>query len=257
MNEVAWFFLTATAVKLLLAPSYHSTDFEVHRHWIALTSSLPVSEWYTHSSSSPWTLDYPPLFAFFQLLLSLPIPFLHVAVDPAILHLTLPHPPAPSVILFMRSTVALSDLALLLAAGLLTRRLGPTQRSLVLAAVVWSPALLIVDHVHFQYNGVLLGILLLSLGFLADGRDLVGGFVFAVLICSKHLFMVAAPVYFVYLLRHYCFPSGGGFRKGVGRLLKMGAAVAVAFAGAFAPFVYYGQVYSIFDSFISLKLMNS
>lgn len=104
---------------------------------------------------------------------------------------------------------------------------------------VFSPGLLIVDHMHFQYNGFLLGLLLISLSFLADGKDLMGGFVFAVLLCFKHLFAVAAPVYFVYLLRHYC---RGGLVRGFGKLLTMGAAVAAVFALAFGPVLYHGQV---------------
>lgn len=98
---------------------------------------------------------------------------------------------------------------------------------------------------HFQYNGFLLGIFLLSVGFLEEGRDLVGGFVFAVLLSSKHLFLVAAPFYFVYLLGHYC---KGGFFRGFGRLVIMGMAVGVVFALSFGPFLYYGQVkFSAFD----------
>lgn len=105
--------------------------------------------------------------------------------------------------------------------------------------VIWSPALLIVDHMHFQYNGFLLGLLLMSISGLMEGKDLMGGFFFAVLLCFKHLFAVAAPVYFVYLLRHYC---RGGLVKGFGRLLVMGMVVVAVFVAAFGPFVYQDQV---------------
>lgn len=66
-----------------------------------------------------------------------------------------------------------------------------------------------------------------------------GGFIFAVLLCFKHLFAVAGPVYFVYLFRHYC---RGGLVKGFGRLVLMGSAVLMVFAAAYGPFLYYGQV---------------
>lgn len=133
-----------------------------------------------------------------------------------------------------------SDLVLHFAVYRITRNLEGIKRRLIWVLVIWSPALLIVDHMHFQYNGFLLGLLLLSVGELMEGRDLVGGFLFAVLLCFKHLFAVAAPVYFVYLLRHYC--CRGGLVKGFGRLLMMGFAVFSVFAAAFGPFVYHDQV---------------
>lgn len=236
ISDLLWFAGVATAVKLLLAPSYRSTDFEVHRNWLAVTSSLPLSQWYL-DETSPWTLDYPPLFAYFERLLAVPARLL----DPTITDLRRGLGYAvDSAVLFQRLSVVASDIVLFYAVHRLGRRLGPVERRLLCLLVVWSPALMMVDHVHFQYNGFLIGVLMVSVSFLLEGRDLAGGFVFAVVLCLKHLFSVAAPVYFVYLLRHYC--KGGGFWGGVGRFSTMGAAVGAVFAVAFGPFMYYGQV---------------
>jgi alpha-1,3-glucosyltransferase len=233
-----WAFAAATCVKLLLVPTYRSTDFDVHRYWLALTHALPARQWYTDVSSQ-WTLDYPPFFAHFSRLLSLPAPL----VDAALVSLPVPDAPPSSAayLLYLRLTVAFSDLLLLASVLLLATDARRRQRPFfALVLVLWSPALLAVDHVHFQYNGFLMGLLLLSLHFLEQGKDLAGGVVFAALLCSKHLFLVAAPVYFVYLFRHYC--CGRGVVRGLGRLVLMGAGVLAVFAMAFAPFVYYGQV---------------
>ena len=239
ISELWWFFAIAACVKLLLIPSYHSTDFEVHRHWLALTNSLPLSQWY-FDETSPWTLDYPPFFAYFERFLSI---FAN-HIDPQIVDLQKGlNYNSNTVVYFQRITVVVSDLCLLYGVFRLTRNLDSKRRKSIWVLVIWSPMLLIVDHLHFQYNGFLLGILLISLSFLEEGKDLMGGFVFAVLLCFKHLFAVAAPVYFVYLLRHYCW---GGFLRGLRQLSAMGAAVVAVFIAAYGPFVYYGQVSYLF-----------
>lgn len=244
--HLIWFSLVASFVKLLLVPAYHSTDFEVHRNWLAITHSLPLSQWYS-DETSPWTLDYPPFFAHFEHLLSL---FASI-VDPNMVHLTngLDYK-SQFTVLFQRVSVILSDVVLFYGIYKITRKFDPKERFLIWVLVIWSPGLIIVDHLHFQYNGFLLGMLLLSLAALEDGKDLMGGFLFAVLLCFKHLFAVAGPVYFVYLLRHYC---RGGLFRGFGKLVAMGSVVLAVFAVAYWPFVYYGQVlfFSSLHEFVS------
>jgi len=71
--------------------------------------------------------------------------------------------------------------------------------------VAAHPGLIIVDNIHFQYNGMLLGLFLVSIALVREGNMLPGAAVFAVLLNMKHIFMYASPAYFVYLLRHYCF----------------------------------------------------
>ncbi|XP_028790961.1 probable dolichyl pyrophosphate Glc1Man9GlcNAc2 alpha-1,3-glucosyltransferase [Neltuma alba] len=229
-----WFFLVATCLKLVLLHSYRSTDFEVHRNWLALTHSLPLSQWY-YDETSPWTLDYPPFFAYFERFLSI---FANL-IDPKIVHLQEGlNYSSNTVICFQRATVMLSDLCLLLGVYRMTKNLDSRRKKLIWSLVLWSPMLFIVDHMHFQYNGFLIGILLISLSYLEEGRDVLGGFVFAVLLCFKHLFVVAAPVYAIYLLRHFC---RGRLLRSVGRFLLLAAVVVVVFAAAFGPFIYLGQ----------------
>lgn len=234
IKDLFWFSLIATFFKVLLIPAYHSTDFEVHRNWLALTHTLPLSHWYS-DETSPWTLDYPPFFAYFEHFLSLCASL----VDPTItdLHNGLNYK-APSVIIFQRLSVIVSDTILIYSIYKITKNLELKKRLLIWVLLVWSPGLLIVDHMHFQYNGFLLGLLLLSLAALQKGDDLMGGFVFAVLLCFKHLFAVAGPIYFVYLFRHYC---RGGILRGFSKLVTMGVVVVGVFIAAYGPFAYYGQ----------------
>ncbi|KAI9700129.1 MAG: glycosyl transferase [Bogoriella megaspora] len=234
--------VVATALKLLLFPAYKSTDFEVHRNWLAITHSLPVKEWY-YEKTSEWTLDYPPFFAHFEWILSQAAAF----IEPALLNVKTLNFDSWQTVFFQRSTVILSELVLVYALHLFVKSsLGERKATAHAAAlsILLSPGLLIIDHIHFQYNGFLYGILILSL-VLARGpspNPLLSGLLFAALLCLKHIYLYLAPAYFVYLLRAYCLSPRSIFRIQFANCLKLGTGLIGVVAFAFGPFAYWGQL---------------
>ncbi|KAI5738913.1 hypothetical protein M8J77_012651 [Diaphorina citri] len=239
----------ASGIKLLLIPSYTSTDFEVHRNWLAITNSLPLSQWYT-DTTSPWTLDYPPLFAFFEYLLS----FVAYYFDPQMLDVKNLNYKSSATLLFQRLSVIFTDFVLVYGvkecADFLTRSkiikhkkwtqdLGsPVVIFQIL--IIFNAGLFFVDHIHFQYNGFLFGVLLLSIARILEGNCYEGAFWFAVLLNLKHIFIYIAPAYFVFLLRNHCFQSTkpASFSTfSLVKLTKLGAVVLSVFAASFGPFI--------------------
>ena len=100
-----------------------------------------------------------------------------------------------------------------------------------------------IDHIHFQYNGFLYGILILSLTLARkQSTMLLGGFLFAVLLCLKHIYLYLAPAYFVFLLRAYCLSQKSVLRIRFGNSAKLASVVLVVFGVAFGPFWYWGQI---------------
>ena len=150
----------STAMKVLLWPAYHSTDMEVHRNWLAVTYSLPLREWYI-DATSPWTLDYPPFFAYLSWILAQPAAWIDARIVDVKLGLNYD---AWSCVAYMRSTVLFTESVLAYALYLLSQcTLGEETQQILLLSVFLHPGLLMVDHIHFQYNGFLFGILFLSL----------------------------------------------------------------------------------------------
>ncbi|KIJ20154.1 glycosyltransferase family 57 protein [Paxillus involutus ATCC 200175] len=228
--------LFSTAFKFLLFPSYHSTDFEVHRNWLAITYSLPISQWY-YDTTSEWTLDYPPFFAYFEKLLSIPASF----IDPGITNLQNLNYDVWSVVAYQRTTVMLTELVLGVALLRFIRgAVDPLQQRILSASLFLHPGFLIIDHIHFQYNGFMFGILLWSILMARDGRKLASGVLFAVLLNFKHIYMYLAPAYFVYLLRSYCMSPSGDILPT--RFLSLANAVILVFAASLGPFILMGQL---------------
>ena len=113
----------------------------------------------------------------------------------------------------------------------------------VAISILLSPALLIIDHIHFQYNGFLYGILILSIVLARKQATMLsGGILFAALLCFKHIYLYLAPAYFVYLLRAYCLSQKSMFRIRFGNCVKLASGLVSVFGAAFGPFWYHSQM---------------
>ncbi|KAI1344311.1 glycosyltransferase family 57 protein [Xylariaceae sp. FL0016] len=233
--------VVAAAFKILLFPAYKSTDFEVHRNWLAITNSLSPWEWY-YENTSEWTLDYPPFFAYFEWILS------QVAklADPAMLKVYNLDHDSWQTVYFQRLSVIVTELLLLYALQLYIDSSNPFARRPAQAAaisILLSPGLLIIDHIHFQYNGAMYGLLILSLVLARQRSTLLGsGLVFAALLCMKHIYLYLAPAYFIFLLRTYCLSPKSVLRIQLPNCVKLGSGILAIFASAFGPFAIKGQM---------------
>ncbi|KAI0693783.1 glucosyltransferase [Cytidiella melzeri] len=228
--------LASTCLKLLLFPSYRSTDFEVHRNWLAITHTLPISRWY-FDTTSEWTLDYPPFFAYFEKILSIPA----YLIDSKIVDLNNLNYDSWSVIAYQRTTVIITELVLALVLQRLVRgAVNPSTQRLISASLFLHPGFLIVDHIHFQYNGFMFGIMLWSMLMARNGNKLGSGFLFAVLLNFKHIYMYLAPAYFVYLLRAFCLSPSGELLPT--RFLTLANTIILVFVVSLGPFLLMGQL---------------
>ena len=121
MDQSIGIFIILSGLKLLTALAfdlYHSTDFDVHRNWLAITHSLPVEKWY-YEATSEWTLDYPPFFAYFEYLLAIPAGW----VDVNLVKISARPISTERVILYQKCTVIATDVLVYIGAVSLSKAL--------------------------------------------------------------------------------------------------------------------------------------
>lgn len=214
-------------------------DYEAQRHWMELTMHLPSEDWYRETADNDllyWGLDYPPLTAWHSKVCG------HVlhAVEPASIALRSSRGyESPMSRLTMRLMVLASDLLVfysgvlaaadaldplpkieLLALGGGSDYIWDRARLRVVVMSIMSPALVIIDHGHFQFNCVCLGLSAWAVAMLARGHasvrqgdrrgdgggsrlawhDFAGSVLFVMAMCFKQIALYYAPAFFFYLL---------------------------------------------------------
>lgn len=263
-NEHAWWWLvykgiipvflciSVFAVLVRVAVSLHpysgaSTppkfgDYEAQRHWMEITNNLPVKEWYCNSSSndlSYWGLDYPPLTAYQSFVHGL---FLK-AFDPESVSLFISRGYESYLgKLLMRWTVLSSDLLIFFPAVLYfiyvyhSRRSSMRHKSEVawhIAIILLSPCLVLIDHGHFQFNCISLGLALAAVAATLSENDSMASVLFSLALNHKQMSAYFAPAFFGHLLGK-CLKRKNPLLE----VLKLGFFVIGTFAIVWSPYIH-------------------
>lgn len=220
-------------------------DFEAQRHWMEVTVQLDVGDWYRQTSDNDllyWGLDYPPLTAYFSYGFGQIAQFLY----PELVEWKTSRGHESELgKLFMRLSVIVSDIAVFFPAivqcfpsfGHGNFLLISAYQIITLLLIINGPALLLIDHGHFQYNGVCLGYALMAVCFITFDYDVLGSIAFCFSLNFKQMSLYYAPVFFFCLLKK-CFSQPSIFKKFT-KLLSIGTAVILTFGSLWAPFCLF------------------
>ena len=220
-------------------PPMHG-DYEAQRHWMEITTQLPISQWYFYDLEY-WGLDYPPLTAYHSWVLGR----IGAIFNPSWFALYSSRGVEEQLLkVYMRATVIISEYATYIpAAIILIRKLAQLrgvnrwESSIALVAVLMQPATILIDHAHFQYNTVMLGFVLASMSSLFSDRYIWACVFFVGALCFKQMALYFAPAIFAYLVGSCLLPE-----LRIGRFLNISIATLLSFAIIFTPLLL-GSLY--------------
>ncbi|KAJ9561952.1 hypothetical protein OSB04_007112 [Centaurea solstitialis] len=163
-------------------------DFEAQRHWMEITTNLPVKEWYHNSTTndlSYWGLDYPPLTAYQSYIHGLVLRFFHPEL--VSLYTSRGHESYIGKLL-MRWTVLTSDVLIFFPAVLWLIVVYADQSRRHKSNLAW----------HF--NCISLGLTIGAVAAILYDKDLVASFLFSLALNHKQMSAYFAPAFFSHLL---------------------------------------------------------
>ncbi|XP_012535257.1 probable dolichyl pyrophosphate Man9GlcNAc2 alpha-1,3-glucosyltransferase [Monomorium pharaonis] len=258
--------ITSFAVLLRCCVTYHPHsgegkppmygDYEAQRHWQEITLNLPVDKWYINTTDNDlqyWGLDYPPLTAYHSLLLG------HVAnrIDPSFVKLqesrgfeSAAHKH------FMRLTVLIADVLTYLPAIVYfytvtssrswngrqfvdeSNVFGLTRRDAAVLMALIYPGLILIDHGHFQYNCVSLGLFVAAVAVIMRDLFVVSSLLFVLALNYKQMELYHALPFFFYILgRHTPSKTLRSWFRCIRTLAYVSLAVLLTFYIVWMPFL--------------------
>lgn len=144
----------------------------------------------------------------------------------------------------MRTTVIVSEYLVYVPAAIIFNRNLAQQRGvskweswIALTAILMQPATILIDHAHFQYNTVMLGLVLASMSSLLSDRYTWACVFFVSALCFKQMALYYAPTIFAYLIGVCLLP-----KLQIGRFMGIVTVTLLSFALSFAPLIL-GSLY--------------
>ncbi|KAF9951748.1 Glucosyltransferase-like protein [Mortierella alpina] len=211
-------------------------DYEAQRHWMELTIHQPVRGWYSDQSKW-WDLDYPPLTAYVSWICG----YIGDKINPEWFAWQSSRGfESADAKLYMRTTVLVSELLLYISSVVVfTNRWFTnkpwTRKHTALMLILLQPGLILIDSGHFQYNAVMLGLVVWAINCFLKDQDVLGSIFFCLALGFKQMALYFSPAVFAYLL-------GKSLRQGffgcIWKLIKLGSAVILTLGLLFAPWLH-------------------
>ena len=212
-------------------------DFEAQRHWMEVTTNVPIGDWYWYELEY-WGLDYPPLTAYVSYLCGVGSSLLVGPESVALVSSRGIEDPTHKA--YMRATVLVLDMLLFGSAVYYSTIQRDRDGALwTIVLTLCQPAILLIDHGHFQYNTVALGLAIWSFHYMTQTKFtncIYGSILFCLALNFKQISLYYAPAVFCYLLGR-CMAVPKYF---VVRFLALGITVVLTFFMLWEPFLKYG-----------------
>lgn len=132
--------------------------------------------------------------------------------------------------------MSITDIVLLITTYLWSTDCNDGLRAFYMVA--FNMGLFIVDHMHFQYNGMLIGLLVACMVAARNKSVFVLSALYTVLVLMKHLFATIAPLIATILLRHCIMDQSGKLHvtlRSIFTMVTIALIILLIVIAAFAP----------------------
>jgi alpha-1,3-glucosyltransferase len=221
-------------------------DFEAQRHWMEITVNTPVMGWYKNTTNNDleyWGLDYPPLTAFHSYACGKVAQWVGWGEIVALFDSRGIETVKSK--LFMRYTSLIAD-ALIFIPSIIVfvwnyyQGKSRSEKLTILFFILVSPAFVLIDHGHFQFNSICLGLTIWAINALMFDHVVLASICFSLSLNYKQMALYYSLPFFFYILRT-CFEKEKLLNKCIA-LFKVAIAVIGTFTVCWYPWLASGSL---------------